>query len=294
MAKIFISYCHDDDRKREILQEVLEKHNYTPVVVANSNQPTTRLSQKVKDGIKDADYLIPILTKNSVGNQWVNQEIGFAEKLSDEKKIEIIPIVEDTIFQTLKGFINNQIDLPFNYKNHPDQRIENKRFKRQSERVAEYLKTKRIPDKEAFSLNGTFSHLSGRGLTSNGCLQLNSSITLENVSEKNVSISAIELYFTFPWNSGEGVEIKTLTFYSDYVIENSKSIILKSHPIIIEPQKVRQFDKLIFTSNHPLAIKEKIEIRDYFNQVIKASSLVKTTFKLLSGQVFEKEINVIH
>lgn len=294
MTKIFISYCHDDDRKREILQEVLEKHSFTPVVVANSNQPTVRLTQKVKDGIKEADYLMPILTENSIGNQWVNQEIGYAEKLCDEKKIEVIPIVEDTIFQSLKGFINNQIDLPFNFKNHPDQRIENKRFKAECERVIEYLKTKKIPSKGAFSVNGTFSHLSGRGLTSNDFLQLISSITLENVGEKNITISLIEISFTYPWNTGKGIEINTFIFFSDYIIQDSKTISLKSRPIILKPQDIKHFDKMIFTSYKPLPNDTKIEIRDNLYRIIKDSNSVKAKFRFLSGEEFEKELNIIH
>ena len=47
------------------------------------------VTKKVADGIRESQIIIPILTKNSISSQWVNQEIGFAVA-KDIKEIEII------------------------------------------------------------------------------------------------------------------------------------------------------------------------------------------------------------
>lgn len=67
------------------------------------------LADKAKDCMDEADCLMPILTRQSIDSQWVNQKIGFAEAL----KKPIIPLVEKNLLDNLKGFIHKQIDLPF-------------------------------------------------------------------------------------------------------------------------------------------------------------------------------------
>jgi hypothetical protein len=86
----------------------------------------TSLSEKVINGINEADYVIPILTKKSITTQWINQEIGFAQ--AKGKKIK--PIVDQQIMAKLRGFIHSQIDLPYNYKSHSDQKKERKAFRK--------------------------------------------------------------------------------------------------------------------------------------------------------------------
>jgi hypothetical protein len=108
--KIFISYCSEDTNKMRALKRAIEKCSFLmPVVVADNRSPKQSLAEKVKRAIHDSDYLVSILTKDSIRNQWVNQEIGFAEAL--ENKIRTCPIVEASIAKQLKGFIHNNIEL---------------------------------------------------------------------------------------------------------------------------------------------------------------------------------------
>jgi hypothetical protein len=74
------------------------------------------LSDKIIDSFKEVDYILPILTSNSINTQYINQEIGYAKA----KGIPIIPIVEQDVMTKLKGFITSQNDLPYNYKGFSD------------------------------------------------------------------------------------------------------------------------------------------------------------------------------
>jgi len=113
-AKVFISYSSEDVNKLKALKNALKKRdNIEPVIIADRRSPGNPLTSKVKEGMEEANCLMPILTRESIKNQWVNQEIGYAEC---KDKITIIPIVEDGIMKDLKGFVHRQLDLPFVFK----------------------------------------------------------------------------------------------------------------------------------------------------------------------------------
>lgn len=109
-AKIFLSYSELDKNKLKALRDAIKKREeLDPIVVAERRKVGQSLSEKVKECMHEADCLMPILTRHSINNQWVNQEIGFAEAL----KRTIIPLVEKGLLDKLKGFIHKQMDLPF-------------------------------------------------------------------------------------------------------------------------------------------------------------------------------------
>ena len=125
--KLFISYSNDNLNKVKLIEtELLKNQYFEALVVANKRDPNRALVDKVVEGIKSSDYIIPILTRQSLKTQWINQEIGYAvgiEKL-------IIPIVENRIMNSLKGFVHKQNDLPYLYKTRTGlaMREENKAF----------------------------------------------------------------------------------------------------------------------------------------------------------------------
>jgi hypothetical protein len=98
----------------------------TPIIIADKRDSMTTLSDKVINGIMESDFVVPILTKNSMYTQWINQEIGFAQA----KGKTIKPIVEQQIMNKLRGFIHSQIDIPYNYKSHSDLKKERKGFRK--------------------------------------------------------------------------------------------------------------------------------------------------------------------
>jgi len=114
--KFFISYSDHDKNKLDALTKALKKTSkkFQPIIIAKRKFPGKPLTDKVKEGILETPHFIPILTRASIANQWVNQEIGFA--IANERNI--IPVVEKRIIHQLKGFIHNQIDLPFTFEGY--------------------------------------------------------------------------------------------------------------------------------------------------------------------------------
>lgn len=126
--KIFISYSAKNANKVKSLRRAFDKSTIglEAIVVADRRDPGKHLSDKVKEGILETPYFIPILTPDSISTQWVNQEIGFATAHNRA----IIPLVDTRIIKDLKGFLHNQVDLPFRYVGNDDNpRDERKRFR---------------------------------------------------------------------------------------------------------------------------------------------------------------------
>jgi len=109
--KLFISYSDKDSKKMTSFEKAIQDSSLglKPIIVAKDIKPGIPLSEKVKNAINDCDILIPIITKNSITNQWVNQEIGFAYAM-DRK---IFPLVDKSLLKELKGFIHSNLDIPF-------------------------------------------------------------------------------------------------------------------------------------------------------------------------------------
>ncbi len=125
---IFISYSDfDKDKVNLIVKELTGNIKFFPIVIASNREALKPLTQKVADGIIQSTVILPILTKNSIPTQWINQEIGFATAL----KKRIMPIVEIDLIDKLKGFIHKQIDLPYNYRPNEDKSEEYKGFIKQ-------------------------------------------------------------------------------------------------------------------------------------------------------------------
>jgi hypothetical protein len=102
---IFISHSSSDKKKVIKLESYINRTKLlNAIVVVNQRQPRKLFSMQVKEGIEQCKYIIPILTKNSIQSQWVNQEIGFSE--AKEKKT--YPIICHDILNELKGFIHRE------------------------------------------------------------------------------------------------------------------------------------------------------------------------------------------
>jgi hypothetical protein len=109
---IFVSYTDaDKDKVDLIVKEIKLSSNFEAIFIAEQREPLKALSMKVEEGLKKAEIFVPILTKNSITAQWLNQEIGFAKASG----LKIMPIVESDQIDVLKGFIHKQIDLPYKY-----------------------------------------------------------------------------------------------------------------------------------------------------------------------------------
>lgn len=124
--RVFISYAEKPDKnKKEVLKKSLTKagFEYIPVVDVQSNGLEFR--DKVRQALNKADYVIPVITKGSILNQWVNQEIGYAE--SSLGRTKIYALVADNALSKMKGFlIKDEEHFVFTSSKNP--RSESKTF----------------------------------------------------------------------------------------------------------------------------------------------------------------------
>jgi hypothetical protein len=115
--RIFISYSDKDKSKmRSLEKKLLKTSTLKPIIIADKRESMLFLTDKVIRGIHEADFVIPILTEKSMLTQWINQEIGYAKAQGKQIK----PIVEQQIMHDLRGFINSQIDIPYNFASNLD------------------------------------------------------------------------------------------------------------------------------------------------------------------------------
>jgi hypothetical protein len=96
----------------DFIENELKYHaQFEPLIIARNREALKSLSEKIIIGIHESEVIIPVLTKKSINTQWINQEIGYA--IAIKKKIS--PIVDKEIINRLKGFIHNQVDIPYNF-----------------------------------------------------------------------------------------------------------------------------------------------------------------------------------
>lgn len=108
--KIFISYSDNDRNKMRSVERLIKNtDDFSALIIADNRQVLFQLTEKVKTGIIGCNYFVPIITRQSINTQWLNQEIGFATAINRP----IIPIVERQVIDDLKGFIHKQLDLSY-------------------------------------------------------------------------------------------------------------------------------------------------------------------------------------
>lgn len=135
-AKVFISFAQTDDRKRALLCRVLlSKPAFTPVVVTARRSPGKALAEKVTEGIKEAEHFVVILTRDSISNQWVNQEIGYAVAVGRTP----LALADRALIPDLKGFVHSQQDLPFHFAADGTRRSESLSFRRACDQLRSHL-----------------------------------------------------------------------------------------------------------------------------------------------------------
>ena len=188
-SAIFISYESEDKNKMKALYKAISKkyRGFKPIVVANRRNPGMALTDKVKKGIEDADYFIPIITRNSILSQWVNQEIGYA--IAKDK--EIVPICEDNIRDKLKGFIHNQLEL-FAFEGcESDRGREASQFRNCYSCALEHSLLRIIEPKEEY-VSDEYMKVSGGGASPDSAIILVTSLDGKYLSPQQGSVTADE------------------------------------------------------------------------------------------------------
>ena len=99
---IFISYSNLDRRKMEIFEGLINERNFKSIVILKQRKNMETNTEKVSKGIDDCQYFVPLITRNSINTQWINQEIGYAKA----KNKDIFPIIENNIVKIFKRIYN--------------------------------------------------------------------------------------------------------------------------------------------------------------------------------------------
>jgi nucleoside 2-deoxyribosyltransferase len=113
--KIFVSYDSKHDKQEMLsLKGLIDQSPTMKAIILTEkerNRPHKSFPSKVAEGIDECDMFMPILTKESIRNQWVNQEIGYAFA----KDKDFCALVEKDLREDLSGFIHRESDLPFTF-----------------------------------------------------------------------------------------------------------------------------------------------------------------------------------
>jgi hypothetical protein len=135
---VFVSYSDRDHDKVLLFKKAIKKYSdlATPLVIADKKEALKSLSSKVQGGIRSCHLFVPIMTRNSISTQWMNQEIGFAFGL---RKKDIQPIVEKNVVDKLKGFIHKQLDLSFTFAGNQRKSTENVSFRACCDSLLQHL-----------------------------------------------------------------------------------------------------------------------------------------------------------
>jgi hypothetical protein len=193
---IFISYCSENINKVNSLKRYISKNEMLKAIfVADRRSPKTSLAAKVKEGLKSADYFVPILTKESINNQWVNQEIGFVEARGS--KVKIFPVAEHSILKKLKGFIHKNLELPYCYESFQEKKKESRSFRKCVNLLLnDIIAIEKIEDDS--NLKNIMSKLQRADRTDYRALDvpLNEKITVETKYHLRVNLSSNRQLFT--------------------------------------------------------------------------------------------------
>lgn len=144
-VKIFVSHSSEDDNKMEAIYRAIKKRpQLEPVIVVKKRQQGKWFPDKVAEALDAADLIIPILTKNSIKSQWVNQEIGYARA----KAKDIWPLLEKGQTKNLKGFISQDQDQAYRFEASRNLRQEALRFGRAiNTLLGDYLIEKKLNER---------------------------------------------------------------------------------------------------------------------------------------------------
>ena len=123
--KIFISYSVQDNDKMEFIKNLInDSEKLEPIVVLQQKSNLLYNDDKIIKSLKKSTVFLPILTSNSIKNQWVNQEIGFVFGSNRIKIENIKPIVEKKVMPKLKGFLTANNDLNYRFESDIDFEIQ--------------------------------------------------------------------------------------------------------------------------------------------------------------------------
>jgi hypothetical protein len=111
-TKVFLSHCHKDKGFVNNLAELLLSHDIPVWIDEAEIKVGESLIQKIREGIDNVDYVLAVISKNSINSEWVKREIDVAMNLEIENKtIKVMPILIDG--SDLPGFLKGKLYVKF-------------------------------------------------------------------------------------------------------------------------------------------------------------------------------------
>jgi hypothetical protein len=97
MAKIFISHSSSDKPFAQELHRVLKDIGHDPWIDDRDIQVGEDIVEAVGRAVRDADFLLVVLTPNSVKSRWIQNELNtkYWQEV-DSRCIQVIPILKET------------------------------------------------------------------------------------------------------------------------------------------------------------------------------------------------------
>jgi catalase (peroxidase I) len=152
---VFVSFASKDENIVWLLHDALDVSTWVrPIVVTRPERANPKLlnTSKVEAGIKEAHYFVPIFTRQSIAEQWINQEVGFASAF--EKAF--YPIVEDYLVKekVLKGWVHPERDLPFQFT--ANGKVKNSSIQKCIDRVVSHIEQEELQRPVLFNEIGDY------------------------------------------------------------------------------------------------------------------------------------------
>ena len=109
MINVFISHNRKDKPKARAIAKKLVQYGIHVWIDEAEIKPGDSLIKKIRDGIEYVDYLVALISKNSVESEWVTKELDIAmNREIEERRIVVIPVLVGCC-DNLPGFLKGKL-----------------------------------------------------------------------------------------------------------------------------------------------------------------------------------------
>ncbi|MDA3853866.1 MAG: toll/interleukin-1 receptor domain-containing protein [Bacteroidales bacterium] len=94
MAKIYISYNNQDKDIAHRISDILKSESHEILIDTDILRPGQDITSTLIDALRKSDFMVVIITENSMNSKWVQNEIGAALSYSNERpNFGLLPVV---------------------------------------------------------------------------------------------------------------------------------------------------------------------------------------------------------
>lgn len=112
MSSIFLSHTHSDKPFTRKLAADLRHHVHLVWLDEAEIEVGDSLIEKIRDGIDRVDFVMAIISKNSVMSMWVQRELDLASNREiEERRVIVLPVLLEDV--ELPGFLKGKLYADF-------------------------------------------------------------------------------------------------------------------------------------------------------------------------------------